>query len=111
MKIEEPHWFINFNAKGAQHKGLEDWFRENVTPVNEMLSEGMEVFACNTQEGWHLSAINPTDKALVICVKEIKKESAEDVLRDYVAFIDSKDAGPQVIDDIRERARACLVEK
>ena len=62
------------------------WFRENVEPINKMLSEGYTVYY-NGHHIWYKGSPgrDAINKALVINIEPIKKETAEDVLRDILA--------------------------
>jgi hypothetical protein len=81
MKIERPNWYIDYDFYSRDH--FDKWFNENVEPINEMLSKGIEVY--NWEEVWHpkLDAYDdkPTSKALLINIEPIKQETAEDMLR------------------------------
>ena len=105
MKIERPDW-PELNRK--VNKIPEDdrdiaylftadafnlWFDTHVEPINKMLSEGQDAW-CNSvglcAEEWTFTrkkhdCNNPIYKALLINIEPIKKETAEDVLRDVVS--------------------------
>lgn len=63
------------------------WFQEYVKPLNKAIREGVEVFADNNTNRWYPetdSSCSDTHKALLINIQPIRKETAEDVLRDIL---------------------------
>jgi len=72
-------------------KGLNKWFDEHVEPINKMLSEGEMIYGyMNHGVFWKRpeepSQRETTHTALLINIQPIKKETAEDVLRDYFDY-------------------------
>ena len=95
MKIEKPDWQEVCSGKvgtcTTEAKGLlNDWFQEHVEPVNKMLSEAVEVACWKSDEHntWCSDeTVGPNNecvshKALLINIQPIRKDSAEDILRD-----------------------------
>lgn len=88
MKIERPDWNGFFGI--SDKLGVEAWFNDKVEPINKMLSEGVEVFVpkdFKDPDGgfWGKNKQSfDTHKALLINIQPIKKETAEDVLRDIL---------------------------
>ena len=91
MKIEKPFWFLSFGFEGKKHDKIDRWFDEHVEPVNKMLAEGVEVWGYPPSESAkedHIWGVQKdehlTHKALLINIQPIKKETAEDVLKELV---------------------------
>jgi len=125
MSIEKPDWSdslynLNSSAEGfscAQDQWLNEWFAAHITPINEMLKNGVEVYSNKKVEPdnyWNGTKqyAQDTHKALLINITEIKKESAEDVLAAIVKEQDKwsydKD---EAMDGLLHRARAVLENK
>lgn len=105
MRIEKPDWRAPFGIKVADSMLpiiLNGWFQSKVEPINKMLAEGVAVNAFKITETmtdsekqsvgmWTCGEWDDgrdTHKALLINIKPIKKETAEDVLRDIVGLLD-----------------------
>lgn len=95
LEIEKPNWdqvtkvIYGGGVTTWISSGLDTWFENHVEPINKMLSEGYEVFSrSNTTylgDMWSIADNHHmTHKALLINIQPIKKETAEDVLRDFV---------------------------
>jgi len=87
MRIEKPeHISKNVYANAF----FRNWFKEQVEPINKILEAGTEVRGNKTNTlGWSFleyfpPELNYTHKALLINIEPIKKETAEDVLRDML---------------------------
>lgn len=124
LEIKEPDWAGAgwFCHRGAEY--LKYWFRENVEPVNKLLREGTEARKyIDPAEGdvWfsNKDAFGPNDreKALLIDIQPIQKDTAEDVLRDFVNAREIKGANKQwstwetgELLELAQRAKAVLEE-
>lgn len=122
MKIEKPDWLelLNYGPTGFNLETesiLDTWFRRNVEPVNKMLSEGVEVYSYENESGWVVRELNNSgdleEKALLINIQPIVRETAEDVLRDYLETEEEsiRKNGPyhnSPFTQIIERAKAVL---
>ena len=92
MKIEKPDWYSLFGNPSSDFKGcLDTWFNKNVEPINRMLEKAVEVSGNVDQFSmsmWRATKGRGTEdnthKALLINIQPIKKETAEDVLRDII---------------------------
>ena len=122
MKIGLPTQFINRPEIAFEDFML--WFRSQVEPVNEAIKGGVEVVSAHRLDGatgWIKSDGSCgrvtgmlTHKALLINIQPIKKETAEDVLREFIDLeraprgltIGGWDA--KELSKIRERAKAIL---
>jgi len=115
LKIEKPE-FKKFWDSDPFTTGLnlQDWFEENVEPINKILDSGVEVMAdARVGSGSWFEVVpqrKQTHTALVINIQPIKKETTEDVLRDWVAAQDDK-APKGAPSTILERAKAVLGDK
>lgn len=88
------------------------WFTEEVEPINKMLSEGVEVYNTDSGYGWaDTLEVRAVRKATLINIQPIKKETAEDVLRDIVNkwWKDREKSCPE-LDEYEARAKAVLDE-
>jgi len=91
---KEPQYALSWRLEAA--------WDEAVGPINKLLIEGVDVFgkpdhASPGRVGYYVSEFqckSDTHKALLINIQPIKKETAEDVLRDWVKLIDSFSMGP-----------------
>ncbi len=104
MKIEKP------DLVEIATRDFDEWFDKYVEPINKMLAEGIEVY--NFEEIWHpvndaYGDERPRNKALLI--QPIKKETAEDVLRDLVEMHESDIYS--LLSESYSRAKAVLNEK
>lgn len=117
MRIERPDYHeMAAKVMSGRSPGwdvlIDEWFHNNVEPMNKMLSEGVEVYGEDNCSGniWaqECQLTNHKLKALLINIQPIKKETAEDVLRDWIKFTDrsTHPTGDQW--KIRERAKAVL---
>jgi len=92
LQIEKPTWWKLINGTFPPQfsvDSLAKWFEENVEPINKMLAEGVEVFSKydKTYLGYMWSTADnhhQNHKALLINIQPIEKETAEDVLRDFI---------------------------
>ena len=120
-RIEQPNWFEDGwvqTVSGGERRAyvtqeqLTSWWKTQVEPVNKQISEGTVVYQLmhpDCSEGdWfqYPKQKHVTHTALLINIQPIKKETAEDLVRDiangvYILEIDS---------DIRRRAKELLDE-
>ena len=94
MKIIRPDWYSRYGHRSHEvglndlNNWFQDWFSENVKPINKMLSEGVEVYSTtHTGHGktWNSAQVmDDTHTALLINIRPVKKETAEDVLREFI---------------------------
>lgn len=108
LRIEKPDWSKlmdhRMNPNGhtlsqAQVQWLNEAWQECVEPINKMLEAGVEVSGLQSEKDGAWTFTTPremkpnsyprTHRALLINVQEIKKETPEDVLRDYMALSES----------------------
>jgi len=88
--IEEPEFIKSYDDPSETYKvGLTEfrrWFRKEVWPVNKLLEEAVELNGINHGCWFEYGsrAYENTHKAYLIGIETIKKETAEDVLRDLV---------------------------
>jgi len=95
VKIEKPDWFkittemIQRDLGGRhctsrQAKKLDEWFKESVEPINEMLANAVEVYGPQMYGNEFNGFVLPdTHKALLINITEIKKDSLDSVFEDF----------------------------
>ena len=123
MKIERPSFLPNPYCPDIYPEESKrlcqlfiDWFDIHVTPINKMLSEGVEVYGSmkTKNKTWtpenNLGCLQD-HKALLINIQPIKKETAEDVLRAYIKhdeMIEKRDGLNEAVKVIYERAKAIL---
>jgi hypothetical protein len=89
LTVERPDWL---NIWGSS-KSLNEWFDQHVAPLNDLLANGVEVVQDHTfsKTIWDSkpgSSLEATHKALLIGITPIKKDTAEDVLRELSPLID-----------------------
>ncbi len=130
--MKRPHFYTNLlnGDKTIEpvitEKDFDRWFNEHVEPINRMLSEGIEVWSDDWGDfkGEHMwsdkedscVALNMnTHKALLINIQPLKKETAEDVLRDLVSYCE-EDGIPETAKcdptfKLYNRAKAILERK
>jgi len=80
MKIERPDWLGMLKHRAMDSEILNAWFNAYVSPINKLLSEGVEVYMPSNSTVWGITAsktFKDTHKALLINIQPIKKESAE----------------------------------
>jgi len=88
MKIERPDWKSTLKEHVMTYGVvlLNKWFDENVEPINKMLEEGVEVFGFQDDDDggcwktWTCRMNSDTHSMFIINRKELKKETAEEVL-------------------------------
>lgn len=98
-KIERPDFkyiLKKYNSTIVLSK-LDDWFDENIVPINKMLEDAVEVYGFKNENTWKIDNDNEYDgwtaKAILTNIQPIKKETAEDILRELLpALKDLKDA-------------------
>lgn len=95
MKIEKPKFLVGWTTNSSRRR-FDDWFANEVEPINKMLSEAIGMSGCADVGDSYLyfdsvaseSDTKPrshhTHTALLINPQPIKKETAEDVLRAIV---------------------------
>ena len=115
LKIERPDYLAAQDGSTWTER-FDKWFDENVEPINLMLSEGVEVRSDYCNLSWAVQGSDyygqeyMTHKALLINIQPIKKERAEDVLRDFLAW-DEGDGHDDSIKEIIKRAKAVLGDR
>ena len=114
MKIEKPTWMLENRSVGTEY--FLDWFDAVVGPMNKILAEGVEIYG-DKKYGWiDRDNRDCKDKALLINIRPIKRETKEDFIRDWIAYeeCEIKKSGPYVsshIPDLIKRAKAVLENK
>jgi len=112
MKIELPDW--SYYSPGVD--GFLEWFDEHVDPINKMLAEGVEIYQEQTlmDSLWDTDKKAPnmkfTRKAILIDVKPIQKDTAQDILKDWVSWVagNKSTINKFTLDQILIRAKAVL---
>ena len=108
MRIERPDWG-RMGSPFLTKSTMNRWFEEKVEPINKMLSEGTKVEGYFTDSGyWIYDISKPTHKALLINIEPIKKDTAEDVLRDFVEAWEGRSGFTGK--ELSQRAKAVLGE-
>ena len=92
MKIKKPHWFdeagdlptgiFELPSTKISHQDFILWWKDQVEPVNKILSEGVEVVATGAEFSWYGAAevarvgynYEPHHKALLINIQPVKKQ-------------------------------------
>ena len=118
MKIKRPG-----NIFGKTEVSVEwfyDWFDQCVEPVNKMLSEAVEVVSFSPWAGANYTWMDRGDykkcdikedihhKALLINIEPIKKETAEDILRDILEDSYIGENYNDIYNDLKKRAKKVL---
>lgn len=135
MKIERPDWSKTLHIrrqktlcscnggpyeymKSVDWGSLQDWFDREVEPINKMLSEGETVYVRRRVKGSPHNLICTTDlcpgdveTALLINRQQIKKETAEDILRDVLTRWGGGHDDFEGYADLEKRALAVLEDK
>ena len=117
MEIIEPNWYDLDCLPSMGPKKARIWFKENVEPINKLLAEGVEVYADKFEEDkpiYFKDRAGEGQKALLINLQPIKAETAEDVLRDAIEFLDphsDSEAKPDYNHELFKRAKAVLKEQ
>lgn len=117
-KIKRPYWdltgLVDWQLKGSV---FTKWFDENIEPINRALDEAVKVYAHKAfetdEEGnvyyWGKDpSVGDKYKALLINIEPIKKETAEDVLRDIVEDNYLNKRHDEIYKDLKKRAKAVL---
>jgi hypothetical protein len=120
-KIERPLWLTNNVLTVTFYQ----WFDKHVEPVNRAIENAVDVYGnvyepykgevnCST---FDVAKCNTnTHRALLINIQPIKKESAEDVLRDFVkehivyAWNHENRDMNYSLQKLQERAKAALAD-
>lgn len=132
LKIERPRFksLIAFKPEKTIADIFNEWFDENVQPINDLLEKSVQVYSCKACEYepmdvWKTSPEDHVDedgtkwctdyKGLLINVQPIKKDTVEDVLRDMISRYDgtlaTKHLVPVQSADLIKRAKALLDEE
>ena len=114
MKIDRPDWYKIAATpwNNINETTLNEWFDEFVEPINKMLSEAVQVYGyIEDGKPKYYSSYTWGDsikesKALLINIQPIKKETAEDVLRE----ISKMEEGQYVYPSLLKRVKAVLDE-
>lgn len=120
MKIDRPKWTelglwdLQHGELKLDYSLLDDWFDHNVEPINKIISEGQKVkgnfrhsFGGKPEILWGTSPF--THEALIINAQPIKKETAEDVLKEMIKLFESREAFST--QDLVDKAKNVLNEK
>lgn len=114
--IERPDWKENLSLTPKELNFLMSWFDKNLQgKVVVDLKDAVEVKGFLDDDGeWHLGtekeeSVLDTHTGLVVNIKPIKKETAEDVLRDLLNKAESNEE--YFLVDYLDRAKAVLDEK
>ena len=113
--IERPDWQMICESLHTENDYLREdhvnrWFDTHIEPHNKLIESAVEVYAHNpnkqlTPDNWKsVKYDQDTHRAYLIGIEPIKKDTAEDVLRDIV----NKDLTN--FKDIWMRAKAVLEE-
>lgn len=110
INFEDIKSMFSQNTAFECQRIFDNWFEEHVEPVNKILENSAEVYGsiCGKADRWSMfekphKKSPHTHKALLINIEPIKKDAAEDVLRDLLA---SEEIFMSV--DLYERAKAVL---
>lgn len=120
--IKKPNWGYGYFIPEYTYKIIDcsvdaqedfnTWWKNEVEPLNDMLAQGVEVYADSFEDNYPIyfkDRAGSGKKALLINIQEIKKESAEDVLRDFLSVYSDKGGYMNKdLDVFRERARRAL---
>lgn len=118
LKIEKPDWYKLAPKKkepwNDYEANLDHWFDTYVEPINKLLAEGVEVRSCPLKYTWAAKGTDHYEKnngfsALLINIEPIRKETAEDVLRDLVALMEKYNSA-FVTNEEYKRAKRVLEE-
>jgi len=111
LEIKFPQEIANM-VSTRTNTYLDNWWKKEVEPINKMLRDAVEVHShmrsgevCWAEKGF---AKDATHRAYLIGIEPIKKETAEDVLRDYIRRCESDESGSMDVTDIIERAKRVL---
>ena len=124
MKIERPNVELLTNSIYHDDRKIlfNEWFNKNVEPINEMLNKAIKVYSNFPSLKWYPTQMPEEydfkQEALLINIQPIKKETAEDVLKEFVDFFEDvpKAAKTMTIpspnhwNDLLYRAKALLEE-
>lgn len=115
MKIERPDWKKEIWKDLGSWRPLNVWFDQHVEPINKMLSEGVEI-TCHrnsftSQDSWYATKnlYEATHKALLINIEPIKKDTTDDVLREFIRLYQK--GNYTTMSDIYHRALTILEKK
>lgn len=104
-KIERPGPFEVCNQES-----FTQWFDTHIEPINQMIEDAVEVVGSKEWGDWTSQSLGNvsneyrTHKALLINIEPIKKETAEDVLRDLIEYAKNNVS----VRELTERARKVL---
>jgi len=89
MKIDRPDWLTMTQSPDEHWRlgQLDKWFNENVKPLNDKIEKAIRVYGPDpTTIVFCRDQVEELDRysGLVIDYGPMKKETAEDVLRDYL---------------------------
>ena len=117
LKIERPDWAPNNGLDSKLINDFNDWFDQHVDPVNKLMREGSWAYGNYGHRDWYVGEPKKehTHKSFMLLPQLIAKETAEDVLRDYIKLYGptcgdrSKNIDPECF-DLYDRAKAVLAE-
>lgn len=120
MKIERPDWLFDIKDLSPENTiDLDTWFDQNVTPVNKLLAEAKRLYLSHDENhGWVGSEkqvyeeglLPDTHQGLLLDLKPIERESAEDVLRALIAYSEKTPICKESVRLLGKRAKAVLSE-
>lgn len=95
-----------------------NWFNEQVEPINQAIDDAIVVYCDNPQLDHHScnnlwtmnNVSNDTHKALLINIEPLKKDTAEDILRDILTSCYGDDTVTMITTAEWNRAKALLGE-
>lgn len=126
MKIKRPIWYramLPYNLTNEDSascsEAFDRWFDEQIEPINKLFEDAVEVrkfehslWSTHAQSNWFSDENKCSHKALLIDIQPIKKETAEDVLRDMTKYVNSKPLSyGHELHRIVKRAKAVLNEQ
>lgn len=118
--IKRPDWFEGpVYRKNGKPYCLDTFWNNAIEPLNQAIEKGVEVTGSADDDGWFFSEYNnrktDTHRAILIGIEPIKKETLENVVKDWLEFEEGeiRENGPYVSDTLPkliERAKRVLKE-
>ncbi len=96
--IKKPNWLKLHEGRPDKNslegrwvfdrEAFNTWFKAEVEPINKMFNEGVEVYGWDNKD-WerqekHIQGHDHSHRALLINIQPIKKETADDMLREIL---------------------------
>jgi len=132
-RIEKPDWIhaqLNYSMTAQEYgqnitKYFHKWFDSHVEPINKLIDNKVEVTAFKWEDNespkgtdikenvgeWACGSgrdERSTHRAYLIDIQEIKKDSYEQICRDYVEYIDNRDNNFPFDNEIHSRAKKLI---